>query len=100
MGRQPADVCRICCVNDGSALPLPVDQSAPRQRGDMRRQCILPHLKRLGDIARRHSMTLARQQTHYFPACWLAKGAQRRDSFNLIHTSGIIDMNDSRVTIN
>jgi hypothetical protein len=81
------------------ALPVPIDQATPRQGGDMRRERILPHLKRFGDITRRHAMLPARQQTHYFPACRLAKGAKGRDSLKLIHASGIIDMNDSRVTI-
>ncbi len=65
----------------------------------MRRQRILPHLQRLGDITRRHAMLFARQQAHHFPACWLAKGAKGRDSLKLIHISRMIDMNDSRVTI-
>jgi hypothetical protein len=82
-----------------TALPVPIYQAAPRQRSDMRRQRVLPHLKRFCDITRRHAMTLARQQAHHFPACLFAKGAQRRDSLRLIHISGIIDMNDSSMTI-
>jgi hypothetical protein len=74
-------------------------QAAARERRDMRRQRILPHLKRIGDITRRHSMALAHQQTHHFPARWFAKGTKRRNRLKLIHASGIIDMNDSRVTI-
>jgi hypothetical protein len=78
---------------------MSIQQATPRERCDMRRQRILPHLQGFGDITRRHSMTLAHEQPHHFPACGLAKGAKGRDGFQLIHASGIIDMNDSRVTI-
>jgi hypothetical protein len=98
-GRESPGVSGICRVNNLPALPVPVYKPAPRERCDMRRQSILPYLKRLGNITRRHAMTLAHQQLHHLPACRLAKGAKGRDGFQLIHASGIIDMNDSRVTI-